>query len=92
MSHDDDDHPSAVKQAVGKVTETLGWATADRRVEAKGKLDQLGEPGSEADDDDAQEVLDEADLHVRADHGDLTPEAEPTDEEQPAKANPNTDG
>jgi len=91
MSHDDDE-PSTLKQAAGKVTEKLGWATADRRMEAKGKLDQLEEADPDADDDEADEVLDAADLHVRADHGDLTPEAEPSDEEQPVKANPNTDG
>ncbi len=91
MAHDDDE-PSTIKQVAGKVTEKLGWATADRRVEAKGKLEQLEEPDTDADEAEAEDVLDEADLHVRADHGDLAPEAEPSDDEQPVKANPNTDG
>lgn len=92
MSHDDDPQPSAIKQAVGKVEEKLGWATADRRVEAKGQLDQLEEPDPSADADEADEVLDEAELHVRANHDDLAPQAEPSDEAQPVKANPKTDG
>ncbi len=91
MAHDDDE-PSTMKQAVGKVTEKLGWATADRRVEAKGKLEQLEEPDPDAGEAEAEAALDEADLHVRADHGDLTPEAEPSEDDQPVKANPNTDG
>ncbi len=92
MPHDEDNEPSTIKQAAGKVEEALGWATADRRAEAKGKLAQLEESDPDADEDEAEAVLDEADLHVRADHGDLAPEAEPSDEEQPVKANPKTDG
>ena len=90
--HDDDTEPGPIKRALGKAEEALGWATADRRVEAKGKLDQLEEPDPDADDDEAEAVLDEADLHVRADHGDLAPEAEPSADEQPEKANPKTPG
>ncbi len=94
MAHDDDTEPSTIKQAAGKIEEALGWATADRRVEAKGKLDQLEDADADADADEAEAeaVLDEADLHTRADHGDLAPEAEPSAEEQPVKANPKTDG
>lgn len=92
MSQEDSTEPSPVKQAIGKVEEKLGWATADRRVEAKGKLAQLEEPDGDADPDEEEAVLDEADLHVRADHGDLAPEAEPSRDEQPVKANPKTDG
>jgi uncharacterized protein YjbJ (UPF0337 family) len=86
-----DDDPSTLEQAKGKVTEKLGWATADRRMEAEGKLEQLGSADDGAGDE-AEDVLDEADLHVRADHGDLAPEAEPSDEDQPIKADPHTDG
>ena len=62
----------------------MGWATADRRVEAEGELDQLAadEPAAAERDlteDEQQQALDEAELRVRADHGDLTPEAEPDD-------------
>lgn len=92
MSDDDDTKPGTIKQAAGKVTEALGWATADRRVEAKGKLDQLEEPDADADPAEQEAVLDEADLHVRADHGDLAPGAEPSEDEQPVKANPKTPG
>lgn len=89
MPHDDE--PSTLEQAKGKVTEKLGWATADRRVEAKGKLEQLGTT-TDGDDEEAERVLDEADLHVRADHDDLAPEAQPSQDEQPVKANPPTPG
>ncbi|MCU1371791.1 MAG: hypothetical protein JWO77_2985 [Ilumatobacteraceae bacterium] len=88
----DDSKPGAFKQAVAKAEEALGWATADRRVEAKGKLDQLEEPDPDATDAEVDHVLDEASLHVRADHGDLAPEVEPSDDEQPVKANPKTSG
>lgn len=89
MPHDDE--PSTLEQAKGKITEKLGWATADRRMEAKGKLEQLGTT-TDGDDEEAERVLDEADLHVRADHDDLAPEAEPSQDEQPVKANPPTPG
>ncbi|MGN6694988.1 MAG: hypothetical protein ACTHN0_12510 [Aquihabitans sp.] len=92
MSDDDDTKPGPIKQAVGKAEEALGWATADRRVEAKGKLDQLSDGDADADPADGEAVLDEADLHVRSDHGDLAPEAEPSDEDQPVKAEPKTSG
>jgi uncharacterized protein YjbJ (UPF0337 family) len=90
VSNDDD--PSTLEQAKGKVTEKLGWATADRRMEAEGKLEQLSSSDEDVDDAEAEEALDQADLHVRADHGDLAPEAEPSDDEQPVKADPPTPG
>lgn len=91
MAHDEND-PNPIQKAAGKVEEALGWATADRRAEAKGKLSQLGAKDGEADPQDEEAVLDEADLHVRADHGDLAPEAEPSPEDQPVKAEPKTGG
>lgn len=92
MPDDDDTKPGPIKQAAGKVEEALGWATADRRAEAKGKLAQLEEPDPDADPAEEEAVLDEADLHVRSDHGDLAPDAEPPVEEQPVKADPKTSG
>lgn len=90
MAQDGKD-PNPIEKAAGKVEEALGWATADRRAEAKGKLAQLpSDPDASSDDEEA--VLDEADLHVRADHGDLAPHAEPSAEEQPVKAHPKTGG
>jgi hypothetical protein len=65
-----------------RIRTALGWATADRREEARGKLQELdaddpsgGASASDARRDDA--ILDEAELHVRGDHGDLAPQAEP---------------
>jgi hypothetical protein len=74
---------------IGRVRAALGWATADRREEAKGRLEQLdaepetstpeGAPAQQPDGTggvDDEQVLDEAELAVRGDHGDLTPSAE----------------
>ncbi len=91
MAHDEND-PNAIQKAAGKAKEALGWATADRRAEAEGKLAQLETSDPDASPEEEEAVLDEADLHVRADHGDLAPEAEPSAEEQPLKAHPKTGG
>ena len=84
---------SSGRSVMGRVREALGWATADRREEAKGQLQQLDAEGAGTDDDRpehrADEVLDEAELKVRADHGDLHPDAEPDD---PAPKDPPTPG
>ena len=63
-----------------RIRSALGWATADRREEARGKLQELDEddgssPFSRQVDEDA--LLDEAELHVRGDHGDLAEPAKP---------------
>lgn len=62
----------------------LGWATADRRAEAKGRLGELDDADMPSRDDapaDEEELLDQAELHVRADHGqapeDLLPDDRP---------------
>ncbi|MGI8686053.1 MAG: CsbD family protein [Acidimicrobiales bacterium] len=59
---DDDD---TLTRAKGKVTEATGWATGDREVEAKGKVE--AETGDEPDDETVDEVEDE----VREEHGDI---------------------
>jgi hypothetical protein len=68
---------------LARIRSGLGWATADRREEARGKLQELDAEQPEAASDetaqDEEAVLDEAELHVRGDHGDLAPEAEPDD-------------
>ena len=93
MPHDEENEPSTTQKVAGKVEEALGWATADRKVEARGKLRQLDDDG-DADTSEREEeaVLEEADLHVRSDHGDLAPEAEPASDDQPVKANPKEGG
>jgi hypothetical protein len=50
-------------------------ATADRREEAKGKLQELDASDPQPLVDDA-EAVDQAELDVRNDHGDLAPSAE----------------
>lgn len=69
---------------MNKIRTALGWATADRRVEAKGRLGELQDADMPARSDaptDEDELLDQAELHVRADHGqaseDLLPEDRP---------------
>ena len=62
----------------GKMREKLGWATGDRREEAKGQLQQLPDsPDEGTDDASVARAVDEAELQVRSEHGDLAPEAEP---------------
>ena len=56
-----DDDVTRVK---GKVEEAVGWATGDRRVEAKGKAEE--ETGETPDDATLEDVEDE----VREAHGD----------------------
>jgi uncharacterized protein YjbJ (UPF0337 family) len=56
---------SSVTSAKGKVEEAVGWATGDREVEAKGKVE--AETGDEPDEETVDEVEDE----VREEHGDI---------------------
>jgi uncharacterized protein YjbJ (UPF0337 family) len=58
----DDDSVTSVK---GKVEEAVGWATGDREVEAKGKVE--AETGDEPD----EETVDEVEDDVREEHGDI---------------------
>jgi len=74
---DGDEDEASSGGVVGKVQEKLGWLTADRREEAKGKLRQAGEDGAEAEADEADEVVNEAERDVRRDYGELKPEADP---------------
>jgi hypothetical protein len=63
----------------GRLERVLGWATGDRRKEAEGRLREIDDSSPEHDDAGAAEsVLDDAEADVRADHGDLAPEAEPS--------------
>jgi uncharacterized protein YjbJ (UPF0337 family) len=57
-----DDDVTRVK---GKVEEAVGWATGDRRVEAKGKVEE--ETGESPDEETVEDVEDD----VREDHGDV---------------------
>lgn len=82
-----------MQSVVGKVKKALGWATADRRAEAEGAIEELDaaeDTSSETAEVEPDEVLDEAELHVRNDHGDLAPHAEPDD--QPVEADPKVGG
>lgn len=64
-------------RVVGRIRSALGWATADRREEAKGKLQELGEGAVSHTDYSTTNLLDKAELDVRSDHGDLAPSSEP---------------
>lgn len=57
----DDD---TLTRAKGTLEEAAGWATGDRRVEAKGKVEK--ETGHDADEGEVEAVEDE----VRRSHGD----------------------
>lgn len=67
---------------MNKIRTALGWATGDRRVEARGRLGELNEAHMPSRDDapaDEEELLDQAELHVRADRGDTSPDVLPED-------------
>ena len=82
MSPTDPSSPDPVKGLMAKVRRALGWLTADRREEARGELEEMdaaGVDGSERSGTDRRDphgALDDAELQVRADHGDLAPQAE----------------
>jgi len=70
---------------VGRIREKLGWLTADRMEEARGRLaqaDAAGVPSTRDavprdQDDAAAEAVDRAELEVREEYGDLAPEVRP---------------
>lgn len=66
-----------------RVRTALGWATGDRREEAKGKLEQLEDDDTPESQTSASAALDQAELDVRSDHGDLAPSAQPADHPMP---------
>ncbi len=78
QQHDDD--------LIGKIKEKTGWLTADREVEAEGKLRRLraaiGSEDDEADADDATgdadaaEVAEEAEHDLRQAYGEYDPEVD----------------
>ena len=49
----------------GKLKQTVGWATGDRRVEAEGRVESAGDDAT----DDA--TVDQAEEEVRRDEGDI---------------------
>jgi len=77
------DQPTHARRSLrARLKEWLGWASADRRAEAEGKLQQLDEAGvgdPSGGERGPEEVLDEAELEVRHRHADLAPGAGPDD-------------
>lgn len=73
-----DDKPIA-KEALGKVKESVGWATGDRAVEAEGEVEQE-EAAADSGDvaPDAVEDPEEAERRIRAEHGDIKAEGDGT--------------
>jgi uncharacterized protein YjbJ (UPF0337 family) len=51
----------------GKIKETVGWATGDRRVEAEGRVE-----AADGDSDDEEQVK-AAEKQVRIEEGDVVP-------------------
>lgn len=69
----------------GKIEEAVGWLTADREAEAKGKARQDGETSDEA--------VDEAERELREERGEYDPDVdgEPVAKDvTPADADPRT--
>lgn len=76
---------------IDRIRTALGWATADRRAEARGRLGELKDADMPARDDapdDEEELLEQAELHVRADHGQASEDVLP--EDRPAKDPPDS--
>ncbi|MEJ7583183.1 MAG: hypothetical protein WKF43_03670 [Acidimicrobiales bacterium] len=72
-----DDPDEDTSSLGGKITEKLGWLTADRQMEAEGRLNQTEDDGLSGDDDDAARAADAAQLEVRRDYDELHPDIEP---------------
>lgn len=73
MAKDNDD------SLVGKVKEKMGWLTADRKVEAKGKLRRLEREHDDPDDESDETktaAAQEAENDVRADYGEYDPDVD----------------
>lgn len=88
MSDDttDDDTGTGRDGLVGKVQETLGWLTADREAEAKGKVRQEG--GETGEDD-----VERAERALRQDYEEYDPavdDAPVAEDVTPADADPRT--
>jgi hypothetical protein len=69
---------AAAKGWMGRIREKLGWLTADRKEEARGRLEQADAAGLKADDagrDDRSvgKAVDQAELDMRDEYGDLAP-------------------
>ena len=66
---------------VGQIREKLGWLTADRKEEARGRLEQADAAGIKGgDESSAAEAVEKAELELRDEYGDLAPEARPSKE------------
>ncbi len=60
---------------IGKITETVGRVTGDRKVEAKGRVEQdAQDPGESVEEVTAETVETEKQI-VRGEHSDIDPEA-----------------
>jgi uncharacterized protein YjbJ (UPF0337 family) len=58
----------------GKAKEVVGWATGDREVEAKGRVEHdVADPDDDADEVTGDAVADEK-LEVRHEHGEYDPD------------------
>lgn len=67
---------------MNRIRTALGWATGDRRAEARGRLGELEDADMPSRPDaprDEEELLDQAEFHVRADRGQADPDRLPED-------------
>ncbi|HEX7132706.1 MAG TPA: hypothetical protein VF228_09025 [Iamia sp.] len=71
---------------IGKVREKVGWLTADREAEAKGKVEQT-------DDDVSDDQVEQAERDLRQDYEEYDPavdDAPVAEDVTPADADPRT--
>lgn len=72
---------------IGRIKESLGWLTADRRTEAEGRLQQLDDGSGPDDEAAADDAVEQAERDVRRDYGEYDPAvdgAEPAADVMPA--------
>jgi hypothetical protein len=68
----------AAKGLTGRFREWVGWLTADRKEEARGRLERAEAAGlkpddAKGDDRSVSKAVDQAELDMRDEYGDLAP-------------------
>jgi uncharacterized protein YjbJ (UPF0337 family) len=73
---------ASVGEKTGKIKEEVGWATGDREVEAKGRVEQKSDDPSEPVDDVTEDTMEDERQAVRKDHHVEDPDAPEADEKE----------
>lgn len=71
-----------MEEKTGKIKEAVGWATGDREVEAKGRVEQKSADPSGPVDEVTEDTLEGERQAVRRDHHVEDPDATDVDEKE----------